>query len=734
VLPFCLRRYGIMPTREAAKKLRDDLAAKLRRLDGLLDKTTRGAKAAGLSHNDAERERRRQQTRAAQDCSPIPTPEVEHPKRRTACATDLKRFCETYFPAAFSLTWSPDHLKVIARLERAIRSGGLFALAMPRGSGKSTLFRTSAIWSILYGYNRYVCLVAATQKRGEELLDAIKTALRFNDSLWEDFKRELHAIRQLDGEPRRCRGQTFEGESTQIEWGAEKLVFPTIPGSLASGAVLTGCGLTGGEIRGQSHTGPDGQIVLRPDLVLIDDPQTRASARSQTQSKERWKLLNGDVLLMSGPGQKLSGLAAVTVIEPEDMAERLLNRDASPDWHGEKMKMLYEFPTNTELWEQYAETRRASLRGGGDGAEATEFYREHREAMDAGAVVAWPERHRGDELSGLQHAMNLLIRDRAAFMAECQNDPEQEDVGLVRLRADDLVKQISGVERGSFAAEREKLTAYIDVHDRLLYWEVAAWSQGFAGDVVDYGTYPRLRSRYFNMRRARRTLKMVAPPGSDDDAAILAGLRALTDELLGHAWIRADGAAMQIDVLLIDIGYKPDLIRQLIQLSSHANRIWPAKGEGITAAMKPFSEYRIEAGAKIGDYWRIPPVRGTKQVRHVHIDTNFWKTFAHQRLAVPVGGAGCVTLFGKDEELHRLWAEHVAESEYFVPTEGRGRVVHQWMLRPHKPDNHWFDCHVGCHVGASLLGIDRESTVPRPKKKQVKLSELQRQKRAARSR
>jgi hypothetical protein len=49
-----------------------------------------------------------------------------------------------------------------------------------------------------------------------------------------------------------------------------------------------------------------------------------------------------------------------------------------------------------------------------DGAEAIEFYRQHRSAMDEAALVVWPERHHDDELSTLQHAMNLKLSDEAA--------------------------------------------------------------------------------------------------------------------------------------------------------------------------------------------------------------------------------------------------------------------------------------------------------------------------------
>ena len=69
-------------------------------------------------------------------------PEVMHPELKAACRRDFRMFCETYFPETFNLAWSPDHLKVIARIETAVLEGGLFALAMPRASGKALALDT----------------------------------------------------------------------------------------------------------------------------------------------------------------------------------------------------------------------------------------------------------------------------------------------------------------------------------------------------------------------------------------------------------------------------------------------------------------------------------------------------------------------------------------------------------------------------------------------------------------
>ncbi|MFI4860247.1 MAG: hypothetical protein ACIAXF_06150 [Phycisphaerales bacterium JB063] len=79
---------------------------------------------------------------------------------------------------------------------------------------------------------------------------------------------------------------------------------PTMEGSPSSGAIITVAGLDS-NIRGQHHTKLDGTVV-RPSLVILDDPQTRQSAASPTQTKHRLSILNGDVLGMAGPNVKIA--------------------------------------------------------------------------------------------------------------------------------------------------------------------------------------------------------------------------------------------------------------------------------------------------------------------------------------------------------------------------------------------------------------------------------------------
>ena len=77
-------------------------------------------------------------------------PEIADPERKAKAATNFRYFCECYFPLTFHLAWSDDHLKVINRIEQAVLRGGLFSMAMPRGSGKTTICECAIQAECLY--------------------------------------------------------------------------------------------------------------------------------------------------------------------------------------------------------------------------------------------------------------------------------------------------------------------------------------------------------------------------------------------------------------------------------------------------------------------------------------------------------------------------------------------------------------------------------------------------------
>jgi len=654
-------------------------------------------------------------------------PEIVDPERKRKAASNFRAFCELYFPQTFHLAWSSDHLKVLRKIEQAVLHGGLFAMACPRGTGKTTICECACIWAVLYGHRDFVCLIGSDEGHAADMLDSIKMELDGNELLLADFPEVVFPIQSLDGIANRCSGQLYKGERTHIGWTAKEIVLPTIHGSPASGAIIKVAGITG-RIRGMKFKRADGRTV-RPSLVVLDDPQTDESARSLSQCATRESILAGAVLGLAGPGKKIAGVMPCTVIHPGDMADNILNRDKHPEWNGERTKMVYAFPTNEKLWAKYAEIRAESLRAERGLADATEFYRQHQEAMDEGTSVAWAERYNYDEISAIQHAMNLKLQDEAAFFAEYQNEPLPEDTAEEdELTADQIAEKINRMARGAVPIGCSHLTMFVDVQANLLFFVVAAWEGDFTGYVVDYGTFPDQKRPYFTLRDARHTLA-AATKASGLEGAIYAGLEKLTGDYLAREWPRDDGAMLRIERCLIDAnwGSSTDVVYQFCRQSAHAGIVMPSHGRFVGASSQPFSEYKRRPGDRIGHNWRVPNVHGKRAVRHIVYDTNFWKSFIHARLAQPMGDRGCLSLFGDNPAQHRMFAEQLT-AEYRVKTEGRGRVVDEWKLRPERGDNHWFDCLVGCAAAASMQGavlLGAGGAAP-TRRERVSFAELQR--------
>ena len=703
---------------------------------------TSGARSYEDRRN-AERDRQAEQSLAGRDIGPLP--EVVNPDRKAACERNFQLFCESYFPETYALAWSPDHLKVIEKIETAVLRGGLFALALPRGSGKTTITESAALWSMLYGHREFVVLIGATESAALELLDSLKTELEVNERLAEDFPEVCYPVAQLEGIANRCAGQLYKGERTRITWTSNEIVLPTVEGSRASGIIVRVAGITG-RIRGMKFKRSDGRSV-RPSLVIIDDPQTSESAGSLEQTRKRVRVLAGDILGLAGPGQKISGIMPCTIIRPGDMADIILNRNTHPDWNGEKTRMVYRFPTNMKLWEEYAEIRAEALRTEGNFQKATEFYLANREAMDAGAEVSWEARFNHDEVSALQHAMNLKFQDEAAFQSEYQNDPLPDDTADDSLLSvDEICAKINGLARRRVPLKCDRLTMFVDVQKALLFYVVIAWAEDFTGAVIDYGSWPDQHRHEYSLADANPSIQTLFPKAGFE-GALYAALAALTDECLGREWEREDGAVLKIERALVDAnwGQSTDVVYQFCRQSSHAGVILPSHGRYVGASSKPMTEYRKQQGDRLGFNWMIPNVAGKRAIRHVIYDTNYWKSFIHARLAVPVGDKGSLTLYGRIPGAHQLFAEHLT-AEYRVKTQGRGRTVDEWKLKPQSHDNHFLDCVAGCAVCGSMLGASLPETLPAkldrkpmirlsdkrlggiPPNGRLKLSELRRQK------
>jgi hypothetical protein len=665
---------------------------------------------SGQRHREREALRSREHSRSVREIAPLPA--MVDPKSRIKARRDLRYFCEHYFPLRFKLSWSSYHLEVIERLQTTlIQGGGKFALAMPRGSGKTTLIETAVIWAVLYGYCRFILIIGANKDAANKIIKSIKQALKENELLLNDFPEAIYPFHKLDGSALLARGQLFLGELTNIEWKPDTVVFPKIPGSFASGATIITAGIHSA-IRGKKIAMPDGSIA-RPDTVVMDDIGTKEDAKSKRLTDTLISIVDEDVEGLVGPGEEMAMFMPCTIIREGDVAWTYLNHKIKPQWHGVKYKMVETMPERMDLWQQYAELRRE------DAVKATMFYKNNRTAMKKGAVVAWDANYTGNELDALQYAMNKWADNEESFQCEMQNEPLQTDGGLVIQPAKVIRKRLNGLEDKTVPADVYKTVAFIDVHDDLLYYCVAGFTDDYTGYIIDYGTYPEQRYKEFS-KNDRGLTTMREQHGGRKEGWVAAGVEFLVRDLLAEVYyIDGDDTGtetVKIDRLLIDIGYLPDVIEAVLRKVDQPAIIRPSYGVGIGAKKAPMSEWRMKPSEQlhIGHFWCENRADG-KRFRRVKIDTNYWKTYVHDAFSLNPAERGSLSLWGKSSERHRMIADHL-NGESVMLVEAGSRKVNEWLPKP-GVDNHLFDCVVGCCAAASTVGILTAQELEKKRKK-----------------
>ena len=670
----------------------------------------------------------------------------ENPDRRAACQRDFLLFCETYMMRSFCdprtkehWPWADYHLQLMVGVEAAVLHGKKGSYAVPRGGSKSSFFKVGIIWATFYGHRRWACILAATDAKANKIREDLKTKIETNPLLAADFPEIIVPIEALERSPIRQKGQTYDGSPTRIEWGGGQLVIADIPGSAAAQAVISCGGMDAAFVRGQVRSMPDG-TEQRPDLLFGDDLQTEDSARSEFQTDTRFELL-GAAMEMGPPGEELATLMANTAIRKGDLVYRILD---SVEWDSVKVPMLHNFPLHrsgtpadkphADFWDRYGEMVRDRQQ-----ADATALYAAHRcksecepmldkprdcaacprrmECMDCEAVVSWRFRKYKADLSAVQHAMNRHIKDPERFAAEMQQEPMGDARLTGKVTPAQVIARVDGLAANVIPMEAVHLTTGVDLHQEIIYYCTVAWTGDFRGWIVDYGTFPEQGARWF--RQADPPHPMAALyPGAGVDGVIASGLEALCSSLLRREFARSTTGAMLIGRLMADSRYKPGIVNAVRRKLANA-AMWACKGVGIKAERKPIAAFDTKRpGWNFGEHWYTPNVRGTQEFPYVSIDTNFWKSFIHNALSVPVGDKGALALFGTpaNASQHQMFADHIANSEYFKREE-KLNTVDEWHVLPHSPDNHWFDCLVYAAVAASMLGCKLEAgAVPAPAK------------------
>lgn len=388
---------------------------------------------------EKDRARKARKKALANDIGRLPA--VKDPKRRAACRDSLPLFMQTYCMGSGGFLKTEPSARmgeIIRHLQAVVQSGGRTHIRMARAHGKSSFIKGACVYALAYGFRRFIVAVAARRPDASAMIDDIFTMCEDGETFAEDFPEIAIPIRKLGGIMQRAQNQTYKGARTKIGKTAERIVLPTIAGSVASGAVLVARGFKGasrGLVRGS----------MRPDLVLFDDLQDDKAAHNPHTIQTYDEMIEKNFLGLGGHDKQIAAFMTSTPICPDDLSELYAGKQ---NWKTFTFPMMVTHPdcwgAPGDLWQRYFNIKRTAIQDGEpEHIPANAFYIEHRAEMDAGGEVLNPDFYdKETEISGIQHAMNLRFANgEDSFAAEYQMQPvRQHDV--YKLSAPHIATQV----------------------------------------------------------------------------------------------------------------------------------------------------------------------------------------------------------------------------------------------------------------------------------------------------
>ena len=655
-------------------------------------------RAAGQSHNAAQVDRQQLRTAATQEIGPLPA--VKEPNRRADCKFDLRLACVTYFGEACYKGLASYQLEMIRAFEAVLLHGGKKARAVRRGGLKSTIARIATAWAVLNGHRRYPVLVGATDDKSNEHRDNFFSMLATSPKLVEDFPELIPLLLKWKNPKKQLR---LDGRILTVSAKDERgsIIFPDIRGTECDEARVSAYSMQATDVSGLNFVDHTGRTI-RPDALLFDDVQTPKSAKSFAQTSERENAITTTFMGLAGLGETIAAIMVCTVREENDLTERFCDRKQHPDWDGQKFPVLLQEPNGKDskaLWSEYGKKLREGSTPEEGFALAADHYKRNRVAMDEGGVVAWEEDKEKGYESALQWCMTIQSLKPEYFRCELQQKGSAPPSEMPRLLPDQVVKRLSQVPFGIVPSSSSYLTALIDSSDHILWYMVVSFQKDFTSSIVEMGTYPDQAKSQFYKSDLRFTLEQQLPGASWEEAFVHAHNE--LDKYLLRPWFAQDGTVREIDLLLKDWSdgdHKPRIESQVLA-SSQRSRIKPSKGVTAKPGRQPVHAWGDpKKDRQDGRHW----LERREQPPHVLFNANEFKSLALRRLQTVIGAPSCALLPGDDPNRLQLLAEHLtAEKPIRIVFDGTPGVI--WEAIPNR-DNDWWDCFVGCHVAASLLG------------------------------
>ena len=617
-------------------------------------------------------------------------------KQFSALEKDTQKWLRHYFPGIYRQPFGMVHDEIIEVVDYCIDSGRRGAVAAPRGTGKSYILSGVALKAVCEGRVRFPVVLPWDSKQLKKILGFWKKALCFNTTFASGYPAICAPFVESRGSSQKI--STFiNGDGKPL--GAHILISEGMIVLPYSIGVIGGSTINGNPL-GLHHTTDTGE-GLRPDLVLIDDPQDRDTAMSRLQIRSTIQQIDFDIAGMCGPDTSMPMLLACTVKQVDDVADHYLN---DPEWHAVRVAQIVEWPKNMDAWEKWNAARLAGETKRDGGRKARAYYKKHKTELIEGMVVSWKERYRRKsanqvaEPDALYSAMNdYFSMGHDAFSAERQNQPQKTDTTVYDLTPDMVAGCVyRGRHRCDLPADAVVIAAATDIN----HYGLHSAAIGFANDQT--------AACVWYDRHEREKGAGIVPKNCPEQEA----KRLVYDALCAHSQtitqmpLSRDGAAAAVGLWLIDGGYMPDVVRRFIE--------GPGRTCGVTVVMARGSaaeKYRPTGMNVIGTpREQTHQSESTVSGRFCAFSADYWREIAQRSWLGKPGSPGGLSLY---EGRHTAFAEQVCGDRLLEKVQGTYGPIWRWVRVP-GTWNDWGDAVTMCYVGAVWQGVGTQGMVQRP--------------------
>lgn len=612
----------------------------------------------------------------------------EDQKRRTKLERDPAAWLKWYMGSLYYLGWSPAHREMIEKAVKAFCQGRGFAVAAPRGEGKSAVLRGVTVYLQFTGRLRVPILGSWTARHTKTAFAIWKQLLSSRGSRLAADYPEFTQPFEISTNTAKLKNLTWKDTGDPIGASVDSvdhiIILPDSKGAIIAGTV-------NGDVKGVNVVMPNGE-VLRPDGLLLDDCQDSERADQKDAVQETIDKIESQWFCLSGPDRKLTPFVACTVKEKDDVSEYWLKH---PDFDSVRVPRVLAWPAGWEdkgsdskrLWTEFDGIRSMGIK------EAAKFYRKNKRVMTAGMKVSWRDRY--DKKRGEPDAIFSAMWDfyrvgEKAFASEYQNNPLDSVVSQYGLSVE-LIQSRADQSRKPF-----------EVPD----WATACTTA--ATDINHYGLHSGLGA--FGMDDSCA----IAWYGCYDDQTVPKNASETERNAIIYSMLTVHGRQMRDmqvrpSIWLIDGGYAHGVVQRYVTAGEGRNmpfRVMVARGFG-ASQYRPFGRGVIGQPRERCHHAEWPLGRG------VAYDADYWREIWQRSWLGKIGEPGACSLFAGD---HRDFREQVCRERLREKIEGDSGWFYKWETAPGRHD--YGDVGTMLFVGAAYgSGIGPGGSVVRQKPK-----------------